>query len=264
MVSSVTWRIVQASAVGTSHSELGEGCQDECFATTLLTPDAQEYFLGVLSDGAGSASRGKHGAELACRIGVEIIDQCVRESTFYLSCNLPIVTCWVTAIRQHICAAAEAKGLRARDFACTLLGALVSKKLAVFFQIGDGAIVIRDGNELHPVFWPESGEYANMTRFVTDEDALAHLHAKIWISSMSGRLPEEIAMFSDGLQRLALVYQSQTVHKPFFEPMFAELRKADARTCDVLSDQLARFLDSPKINERTDDDKTLVLATRRH
>ena len=70
-------------------------------------------------------------------------------------------------------------------------------------------------------------------------------------------------MFSDGLQRLALVYQSQTVHEPFFEPMFAELRNADLQTCNSLSDQLARFLDSPKINERTDDDKTLVLASRR-
>ena len=124
--------------------------------------------------------------------------------------------------------------------------------------------MVRDGDELHPVFWPESGEYANMTHFVTDEDALAHLRTKIWISSVSERLPEEIAMFSDGLQRLALVYQSQTVHNPFFEPMFAQLRNADVRTCDVLSDQLARFLDSPIINERTDDDKTLVLASRHH
>ena len=87
MVSSVTWRIVRASAVGTSHSEVGVGCQDECFATTLLTPDGQEYFLGVLSDGAGSAARGKDGAELACRIGVETIDQCARGITFYSSCT---------------------------------------------------------------------------------------------------------------------------------------------------------------------------------
>jgi hypothetical protein len=71
-------------------------------------------------------------------------------------------------------------------------------------------------------------------------------------------------MFSDGLQRLALVYESQTAYTPFFEPMFSVLRKADLAACDTLSDQLARFLSSPKVNERTDDDKTLVLATRRY
>jgi hypothetical protein len=45
--------------------------------------------------------------------------------------------------------------------------------------------------------------------------------------------------------------------------MFGTLRKADLAACDRLSDQLACFLGSPKVNERTDDDKTLVLATRR-
>jgi hypothetical protein len=263
MVGSVTWRIVEASTVGTSHSEAGEVCQDECFATTFLTPNDQEYFLGILSDGAGSASHGKDGAELACRIGVKTIEECVRKATFQLRCSLPTIAEWVFMIRQHLCEIAEAKGIQPRDLACTLLGALVSNKLAAFFQIGDGAIVVRDCDELRPVFWPESGEYANMTRFVTDDDAMAHLHTKLWVSSFPSSVPDEIAMFSDGLQRLALVYQSQTVHKPFFESMFTKLRKADLRTCDLFSDQLAHFLNSAKINERTDDDKTLVLATRR-
>ncbi len=262
MVNSLSWRIVQASAVGTSHSELGEVCQDECFATTIFAPDGQEYFVGLLSDGAGSASHGKAGAELVCRIGVEIIEQAIRV-TNVSSCDLATISAWVLAVRQQICNSAVAKGLRPRDFACTLLGALLSNSIAAFFQIGDGAIVVRDGEELRPVFWPDSGEYANMTRFVTDEDALAHLRTKLWISSIPSGLPDEIAMFSDGLQRLALVYQSQTAHKPFFEPMFAELRKADLQTCDSLTNQLARFLDSPNINQRTDDDKTLVLASRR-
>jgi protein phosphatase 2C-like protein len=262
MVNSLSWRIVQASVVGTSHSELGEVCQDECFATATFAPDGQEYFVGVLSDGAGSASHGKAGAELACRIGVEIIEQTlqnINSSSF----DLATISAWALAVRRHICDSAEAKRLRPRDFACTLLGALLSNSIAAFFQIGDGAIVVRDGDELRPVFWPDSGEYANMTHFVTDDDALAHLRTKLWISSIPSYLPDEIAMFSDGLQRLALVYQSQTVHTPFFEPMFSELRKADLQTCDPLTNQLARFLDSTKVNERTDDDKTLVLATRR-
>jgi hypothetical protein len=259
----MTWRVVQASAVGTSHSENGEAGQDECLAGTFCALDGEEYFLGLVSDGAGSASHGRSGAEVACEKGRDVIEQWVRKEISLSRLTLKTMTNWVVAIRQHICRAAEAKGLTPRDFACTLLGAVVGTKAAAFFQVGDGAIVIREGDDFHPVFWPDAGEYANMTYFVTDEDALVHLRRKIWLSSRESSLPGEVAMFSDGLQRLALVYESRTAYKPFFEPMFGTLRKADLAACDTLSDQLARFLGSPKVNERTDDDKTLVLATRK-
>jgi hypothetical protein len=254
------WRIVQASSPGTSHIDHGEVCQDECLAGVFDAPDGEGYFLGLVSDGAGSAVHGGRGASITCEAGSVIIEQWVCESTSLSKLTPEAVTSWVVAIRQRICQAAEADGLISRDFACTLLGAVVGTNTAAFFQVGDGAIVIGDGDSFSPVFWPETGEYANMTYFVTDEDALVgHLRVEISLSP-----PEEVAMFSDGLQRLALVYESQTAYTPFFEPMFRTLRKADLITYNTLSEQLARFLSSPKVNERTDDDKTLVLATRRY
>jgi hypothetical protein len=260
----MTWRVVQASAVGTSHIENSEVCQDECLAGAFCAPDGEEYFLGIVSDGAGSASHGRFGAEMACEKGRGVIEQWVRQELTLSRLTLETVASWVVAIRQHLCLAAEAKRLTPRDFACTLLGAIVGTKAAAFFQVGDGAIVIRDGDGFSPVFWPDTGEYANLTYFVTDEDALVHLRRKIWLSSCESSLPGEVAIFSDGLQRLALVYESQTAYTPFFEPMFGTLRKAGPAACDTLSDQLTRFLGSAKVNERTDDDKTLVLATRRY
>ena len=253
------WRIVQASSTGTSHIEHGEVCQDEYFAGVFDTPGGEAYFLGLVSDGAGSASHGGRGASIVCEAGSVVIEQLVREVVSLSGLTSEAVTSWVVAIRQRICQAAEAEGLASRDFACTLLGAVIGTNTAAFFQVGDGAIVIGDGDSFAPVFWPETGEYANMTYFVTDEDALAHLRVEISLSP-----PDEVAMFSDGLQRLALVYESRTAYTPFFEPMFSVLRKADLAACGTLSDQLARFLSSPKVNERTDDDKTLVLAARRY
>jgi hypothetical protein len=88
---------------------------------------------------------------------------------------------------------------------------------------------------------------------------LSNLHSEVHPAA-----PAEVAVFSDGIQRLALVYQAKEVHKPFFEPMFARLRKAAGNEeFDLLSGQLALFLGSPAVNERTDDDKSLILATRR-
>ena len=72
----------------------------------------------------------------------------------------------------------------------------------------------------------------------------------------------EVAVLTDGLQKLALHYQSQTAHTPFFRPIFAWLRQAPDDYAEKFASSLAGYLDSPKVNECTDDDKTLVLATR--
>lgn len=277
----MTWRIVQASASGTAHNKIGEACEDECLAEVLRAPNGEECFLGLVSDGAGSASHGRFGAELACEKGRDVIEQWVRNEASYCQFTVLTVTSWITAIRNHIFESAKAKKLNPRDFACTLLGVVIGNKNAAFFQVGDGAIVIGDHNDLSPVFWPDNGQYVNMTYFITDEDALDHLQWKcifldkpppltvkrtsnrdIRVSSCETSLPCEIAMFSDGLQRLALVYQSKTAYQPFFGPMFRTLRQANLAACDRLSEKLAFFLGSSQVNERTDDDKTLVLAVR--
>ena len=72
----------------------------------------------------------------------------------------------------------------------------------------------------------------------------------------------ELALFTDGLQALALHFVSREVHAPFFEPMFERLRQEPPGDAPGLEAELRAFLDSAEVNRRTDDDKTLVLATR--
>jgi hypothetical protein len=71
---------------------------------------------------------------------------------------------------------------------------------------------------------------------------------------------DKIAVFSDGLQRLALNMAANTAHDPFFTPFFTVLSAATAAQEELLQTELAQFLQSPAVNERTDDDKSLVLA----
>src|SRR6185437_980610 len=98
-------------------------------------------------------------------------------------------------------AMATASGLKVRQYACTLLVAIVSANQAVFWQVGDGAMCFRlDGEEsFHYAFWPEKGDYANVTFFVTEPNAEEHLEFDI----TKGEIVE-LAVFSDGLERLAL------------------------------------------------------------
>jgi hypothetical protein len=255
----VNWKVIQASAIGTSHAVRDEPCQDDCAATTFHAPAGDECFVALVSDGAGSAIRGGRGAMVACETGIKVIGEWVSQAKSLSALSSDIIAEWVDTIRYHLWLASRDEGLLLYDYACTLLGAVIGGNNAAFFQIGDGAIVICEGDGFRPVFWPDFGEYANMTYFVTDENALSCLHSEVYPAA-----PAEVAVFSDGIQRLALVYQTREAYKPFFEPMFARLRKAaDEDECDLLSGQLAIFLGSPPVNERTDDDKTLVLATRR-
>jgi len=251
------WKVIRASVVGTSHTDLGQPCQDDCYAGVTRGADGLDYLACVVSDGAGSAKEGGKGAELACvtaRSSIEATLGNLRSNQL----DEAFVEEWVKDIRSAIYEMAEVSGLTARDYACTILGAVVGPNKVAFFQIGDGAIVVSSGCTQGVVFWPDSGPYANMTYFVTEEDALAHLH----VSVTSARI-DEIALLSDGIQRLALSFEQRTPHTPFFEPMLKALRKRGPGECETFDGQLARFLNSHHINERTDDDKTLVLATRR-
>ncbi|MCA9241884.1 MAG: hypothetical protein KDA37_16855, partial [Planctomycetales bacterium] len=69
---------------------------------------------------------------------------------------------------------------------------------------------------------------------------------------------EEVALFTDGLERLALKFEGQTAHAPFFAPLFQAVR--DTRDSQGLNEELSRFLKSEHVQNRSDDDKTVILA----
>jgi hypothetical protein len=170
---------------------------------------------------------------------------------------------WVEHVRDQLGALALLECRERRDYAATLLVALVDGSGAVFLQVGDGAIVYRAGEGgFTPALWPQNGEYANTTWFVTDEEAADLVQL--------ARVPgvDEVALLTDGLQSLALRFASREAHGPFFEPMFRHLRAPAPPGHEAgpspasLHEQLAAFLGSDAVNARTDDDKTLVLATR--
>jgi len=211
----------------------------------------------VVADGAGSAACGGRGAEIACETAQREIEMWVQTMAELVPACVTVEQ-WFGSVRNALLGAAASEDAALRDFACTLLIAVVAPAGAAYGHVGDGGIVIDTGAGLELVFWPQSGEYANMTRFITDDDALEHIRT---LDSVTA--PEELAVFTDGIQRLALDFRSACVHAPFFDPMLAVLRRQMPGECDVLDNKLALFLASAKVNSRTDDDKTLVLATRR-
>lgn len=255
------WKYTSASVVGTSHSKTGTPCQDASVCRVIDTVGGDQVLVAVAADGAGSATRAEVGSALACDLFVGEMNALFEGGGAPGDLTRDLAAAWLSHFRNEVAYRAEAEGLRARDFACTLLAAVVGAEAGVFLQIGDGAIVISDSGEPDEyawVFWPQKGEFANVTTFATDEAAAEHLEYILVPHGVN-----EVALFTDGLERLALKFDTQEAHAPFFSPMFAPLRRAQAGRAEGLAAALESFLNSKQINDRTDDDKTLILATRR-
>jgi hypothetical protein len=214
----------------------------------------------VVSDGAGSAKRAEDGASITCTTLLEQVEFFLAQDRSLASVTDHDAHEWLNAVREAIADRASDADLEMRDFACTMLFALVGVDAAVFLQIGDGVIVVNDqAQQWSWVFWPDRGEFANATFFVTDTAAADHLR----FENRCGFIGE-VALLSDGIESLVLHYASRSIHAPFFERMFASVRRSQAIGQDLaLSQDLEAYLASPTILQRTDDDKTLVLATRR-
>jgi len=252
------WRYIAASVIGTSHEKTGGACQDANACQIVALPSGEEVLLAVVADGAGSAICAGEGAAKSCRALLALMEQHFASGRTVEQVTRDTASSWIASIQNVLEEEALAVSRERREFACTILGLLVGESQAACLQIGDGVIVLSDSEHVYGhVFWPDRGEYANTTHFVTEDDASEHLQ----FASINRRIVEA-ALLTDGLQAIALNYQQQSAHEPFFKGLFAPLRTAEEGCARELSKYLATFLSSPRVTEKTDDDKTLVLASR--
>jgi len=250
----MTWKHLSLSVTGKSHSDRNEPGQDYCRTGALRFSD-RDFFIGLAADGAGSTTHGGVGAEIACETLYLKILSVIREGDNISSVTDDDIRAWVTAAREAIATRAQGEGKRIKDYACTLIGVVATSDQALYFQIGDGCIVTGDGTGYNTIFWPEQGEYANTTYFVSDDAFLAHIKIERHETA-----PNEIALFTDGLQNLVLSFSTRTVHDGFFRPLFAALRKKPDNGFADLTTHLTALLSRDDVNARSDDDKTLILA----
>jgi len=240
----MSWRAYGASVRGVSHDRTGLPCQDA--HGWRLLPGG---IACAVADGLGSAPRADAGARIAVAAALDGLTAAPPED----------VTAAQVALTQAFAAAREALRAAAadaplRDFATTLLLAVAVGDGVAVGQIGDGAVVgcWPDGR-LETLSLPQRGEYANETTPLTAHEALDSVRVTVW-----PRPIQALALFSDGLQALALNLASGEPHAPFFAPFLAAL--AEPFDPDATGARLADFLAAPRVCARTDDDKTLLVA----
>lgn len=263
-----SWTVVAASVAGVSHAKAALPCQDAHGYKIL--PNG--VLIVAVADGAGSATLAEVGAQIAVRTGLAELEAKLLQSSigsasgakenaiaFEIVTSEAVLRAILQAVRAAIEVEAEARGESVRELATTLLLVAASATHITAVQVGDGAIIAYDtAGEVFAVTTPPDAEYANATTFVTSPDALDTAQFVQLTRCVSA-----LALFSDGLQRLALKMPDGTPHTPFFAPLFrfvSDLTEANVFTEGV--PQLTAFLRSPRITERADDDLTLVLALK--
>jgi len=260
----VGWKAVARFTEGTSHQHQGVVCQD--YADYRVFDD--DVVVGAVADGAGSAKYAETGSKLA----VERTLKFLSKISNYLQKRRR--SCWqkysqqlsdeeagklfgktVNYVQKKLSKEAVSMDCSIKDFACTLLVFIATPHWIAAMQIGDGFIVVHPENseEYQLLFQPDKGEFANETAFITSPNALGEMHIKVIAEK-----PKFICASTDGLEKVAIRFSDWQPFSRFFEPFEEYLRQTDDPETE--DQYLKDFLNSERLNQRTDDDKTLLLC----
>ena len=283
--------VASASLAGQRHLANGQVNQDSLYYEVM--PDGQGLIAAV-SDGAGSASRAKDGSLLAARTAVKhtkrIIQKDSENPTLATRSGLLYAR---QAIEQYI---QIFPSHSIEDYHCTLVLIAWIGDLISGIQIGDGAAIVGTSEGYKMLTVPRQGEYVNETFFITEP----HYLQTVFQNEASN--VDSVALFTDGLQKLAIDFQHKKANQAFMEQAMSSLstssqniQPADPQSTDQdqLSDEqtdgqceptipmntlcpqnkpgsshydtaLHDWLSNENVAGQIGDDVTLILATRRH
>lgn len=240
------WRTFGASVVGLSHQASSTPCQD-AYAIWKLSPDE---ILVAVADGAGSASQAARAARLAVD---EAIGYCrsAFESAVEIDDWPAVLNAALAAARTLLVATAEIENIESREFASTLQVMIASREACAMARVGDGGGVMHAAGRVSALGDKPDNQYVNETDFLTSASLRSH-------TTFSRIAIDGVAIFTDGLQPVAMRLVDWEPHEPFFMPILSFARSVFSETDG--SAALSRLLAQPSFDSRTDDDRTLVVA----
>lgn len=255
------WKAIIGNATGTSHLSAKKPYQDWGDLNFVYQEDA---IIGVVADGAGSAARSEEGA------------QCAVES---MICYLQEHQGWKTLVDeqstrhffeqavkytlQRIKSLADSKKYCIEDLNCTLLAFIATPKKIISMQVGDGLVIVRHGTSenYQLIFQPDEGENYGETTFLTSKN----LYDSLQTNYQEIDQPIFVFLSTDGIQRIAAkyeVFESGRIEWIPFTPFLKNLEEHIKFEVDLheAEKKLVDFLESEKVNDKTDDDKTILMC----
>lgn len=248
------WTVTRASTIGSSHLSHGGEKQD----SIAVVEDKHGNVAFCLSDGAGSSKRSKLSSSFTSQFIAERLSELpamIEQRGTGSWINDYIIQC-VIDLRAFLFKEFSTYDLA--DYHCTLVSGVLFEKTCLVAHIGDGAVLsgtsVTENNEcvLNEKLYfsePENGEYINETYFITEPHWLKHLRIKAF-SNVSWL----IAGTDGGMDLLSLGNRLQ-------DQLVMDLLSKVANFPSSDRDQsLERIMSSDKADEKTNDDKTLLIV----
>jgi len=249
----MSWKAAAASIIGKGHVEAGLPCQDRSDFEYI----SGDILVGALADGCGSAELSHHGANIAVRSTIDFLGRIDWDNRDRSQKNAgDLSRQLIENALKEITAYSVEHHCVADDLACTLIAFAASPAFFYALQVGDGFIVTRSESSKYVLtFKPDHGEYFNEATFITSKDALDHFQFCFEKKSV-----DFVCASSDALEIHCLKFLNWTPHIPFFS-VLEEYATAMPEPAQARKD-LIEFLSRDSINQRTSDDKTLILCVR--
>lgn len=199
-------KLAFSAVAGRNKADVRGACQDAVFGKNL-----SDVSCVALSDGAGSRRLSGTGARRTVRVVVEFIlrnfdmlfDQ-VSSGEARKSASL---------VLDEIINGLSSKQFLRRgnleDYACTLIFVAADKDRMLFGHLGDGIAFSTSSGSSEVASWPDNGEFANETYFVTASNAIEHFR----LAAMMIDTPKSILLASDGAA-VSLLRRSDHVVAP--------------------------------------------------
>ena len=251
------WHLCGEAVIGLAHRRKGLPCQDAIAYHSTPRP------ILALSDGAGSAAV----SELGARAMVAGISRFLVSLEDDLAPWLDATDAtppdqagrWAGRLLRHaqgmLDDLARSERRNVRDLRGTLLLAVIGMRQAFWWQVGDGAIVIRHADGLRALGTPakSKGEFANQTCFVDIADIAMVQYGVLPTPELIG-----VTLMSDGGAEKLVAHDGSRVAARLGEWFDAV---ADDR---FPPDRIALAFHEPAMWERTNlDDRSVVFAARR-
>jgi len=251
------WKYAKASVRGSAHLTNGLPCQD--WSAIHTASKDKSVLLCALSDGAGSAKFADEAARFLVSEAIRFLETQLADhpkpSELIAEYDRSDGEAFIEQVQGRLRQMAEAQSVSLGEYSATLLFAAIHPEWSIFFQIGDGCWIVARESVFGAVTWPTQGEFVGQTVFVASAAAKSELQ----IQKLRGSLRCVVGI-TDGLERLALDLRGRVPHPGFFAPLVNAL----SRTTDteLFEKELVAFLESERVCERTDDDKSIILVTQ--
>ena len=227
-----------ASRQGASHLKDGTPNQDSVMVATSCLGRLGPAAIMAVSDGAGSGRYSQFGSQAACAAGVaSLARQLDRNRAIAVKGHLlrsALQRAIRSARRSVIDTAHRSAGaVNVNDYACTVMLVLASERLVGVAHVGDGCVVVGDGDEWRLLSEPDNGEFANETKFLTNPRNVP----RVAVTSGSG--VRCVAAITDGLQDVALSLGTAPYER-FWTPLYRALNRSSESTPDAVLETLLR------------------------